>query len=390
MEPKTVLSCVVMLVAGTATTMLTKLSNEQKSEGRDGEEREFKHPVLQCWGLSVGEAGCILLFLAVNLCKEQRQRGKETEVKEKTPFNIFLFVPPAVLHLTSRIFTFIALTLTTASSFEMLTGTNLIFVSILSRIFLKKSLAWYKWFAILVISVGVVVVGISDMKSEDEVSEEESRSNPVLGDIFVVIAMAFYACQLTYEEKFVKKYNIKPMNAIGLEGSFAVAILSVMLVVLYFIPVKFDMEQPGGQLDDALDGFVQLGNNPILLISFLLTTVALCFTLVAGINVTRKLSAVHRLVINSGRSVIVWAISLAVGWQTFQPLQIVGFLIMSLGVLIFNDILLGPAFRAVLRQCGCLKEEAEDAEVGSTNTDISGKDNPVVTISITTIDDNML
>ena len=48
-----------------------------------------------------------------------------------------------------------------------------------------------------------------------------------------------------------------------------------------------------------------------------------------------------RLVINSGRSVIVWAISLAVGWQSFQPLQIVGFLIMSLGVLVFNDILLG-------------------------------------------------
>ena len=247
--------------------------------------------MLQCWGLSVGEAACILLFLAVNFLKERRQREKETEPKEKIPFNIFLFVPPAILHLTSRIFTFIALTLTTASSFEMLTGTNLIFVSILSRVFLKRVLPWYKWFAILVISIGVVVVGISDMRSS---CEEETGSNPLLGDIFVVIAMAFYACQLTYEEKFVKKYNIKPMNAIGLEGSFAVTILSVMLVVLYFIPVKFDMEQPGGQLDDALDGFVQLGNNGILLASFLLTTVALCFTLVAGINVTRKLSAVHR------------------------------------------------------------------------------------------------
>ena len=153
--------------------------------------------MLQCWGLSVGEAACILLFLAVNFLKERRQREKETEPKEKIPFNIFLFVPPAILHLTSRIFTFIALTLTTASSFEMLTGANLIFVSILSRIFLKKSLAWYKWFAILVISIGAVIVGISDMKSEDDGSEEERRSNPVLGDIFVVIAMAFYACQLT-------------------------------------------------------------------------------------------------------------------------------------------------------------------------------------------------
>jgi len=373
-----------MLVAGTATTMLTKLSNQQTSVGQDGEEREFKHPVLQCWGLSVGEAACILLFLTDNFLKERRRREKETEEKEKIPFNIFLFVPPAILHLTSRVFTFIALTLTTASSFEMLTGTNLIFVSILSRVFLKRVLPWYKWFAILVISIGVVVVGISDMRSS---CEEETGSNPLLGDIFVVIAMAFYACQLTYEEKFVKKYNIKPMNAIGLEGSFAVTILSVMLVVLYFIPVKFDMGQPGGQLDDALDGFVQLGNNGTLLASFLLTTVALCFTLVAGINVTRKLSAVHRLVINSGRSVIVWAISLAIGWQCFQPLQILGFIIMSLGVLIFNDIIIGPAMRAVLSQCGFLKEEKKE-EKGTK--DMSGKDNPVVGIRVTNIDSDIL
>ena len=101
--------------------------------------------------------------------------------------------------------------------------------------------------------------------------------------------MVFYAGQLTYEEKFVKKHNIKPLNALGLEGSFSLAILTIMLVVLYFIPVKFDMDQPGGQLEDALDGFVQLGNNPVLLTSFMCTTVSLCFTLLAGIGVTRKL-----------------------------------------------------------------------------------------------------
>ena len=101
------------------------------------------------------------------------------------------------------------------------------------------------------------------------------------------------------------------------------------------------MGQPGGQLEDALDGFVQLGNNPVLLVSFLGTTVALCMALLAGISLTRKLSAVHRIVIDSGRSVFIWAVSLAAKWQTFQLLQIIGFLIMSIGVLIFNDVLLG-------------------------------------------------
>ena len=71
------------------------------------------------------------------------------------------------------------------------------------------------------------------------------------------------------------------------------------------------------------------------------TTLCLVFTSLAGIGVTLKLSAVHRLVIDTGRSILVWAISLGLDWQTFQPLQIIGFFIILLGVLIFNDIFIG-------------------------------------------------
>ena len=65
------------------------------------------------------------------------------------------------------------------------------------------------------------------------------------------------------------------------------------------------------------------------------------FALFFGISITRKLSAVHRLVLDSGRSIIVWAVSMILGWQQFQILQIVGFILMITGVLIFNNILIG-------------------------------------------------
>ena len=39
--------------------------------------------------------------------------------------------------------------------------------------------------------------------------------------------------------------------------------------------------------------------------------------------------------------IIVWAVSLGLDWQTFEPLQIVGFLLIVVGNLIFNDILIG-------------------------------------------------
>ena len=87
----------------------------------------------------------------------------------------------------------------------------------------------------------------------------------MLGDIIVLVAMIFYAGQLTYEEKFVKKYKIKPLNAIGLEGSFAFIILTSMLIAFYFIKAPFDMGQPNGVIEDAIDAFIQMGDNPALL-----------------------------------------------------------------------------------------------------------------------------
>ena len=62
--------------------------------------------------------------------------------------------------------------------------------------------------------------------------------------------------------------------------------------------------------------------------------------MLASIGVMKQLSAVHAIVFNTSRSVIVWGFSLAMSWQAFQSLQVVGFLSIVLGVLVFNDILI--------------------------------------------------
>ena len=63
----------------------------------------------------------------------------------------------------------------------------------------------------------------------------------------------------------------------------------------------------------------------------------------SGIMITRKLSAVHRIVLDQLRTILVWAVSISAPAfnEEFQPLQIVGFLIICLGVLVFNNILIG-------------------------------------------------
>ena len=141
-----------------STSSFTNLrySNTLESEGRNGTETVFKHPFLQCWGLSVGEFACILIFLIWNSIKDHisDEEIQEATKKPKSSFSPFLFLPAAILHLTSRSLIFLALTFTTASSFQMLSGSNIIFTCVLSRIFLKRVLPWTKWLGVLTIVIG--------------------------------------------------------------------------------------------------------------------------------------------------------------------------------------------------------------------------------------------
>ena len=58
-------------------------------------------------------------------------------------------------------------------------------------------------------------------------------------------------------------------------------------------------------------------------------------------GVMKHLSSVHLVVFDTFRTLIIWIFSLAVSWQLFNPLQLVGFLVMILGVMVFNDIFFG-------------------------------------------------
>ena len=86
----------------------------------------------------------------------------------------------------------------------------------------------------ILIPTGVITVGLGDLLLEDG----DDAQNAIVGDICAIIAMIFGACQLVYEEKFVKKHNIKPIHALGLEGSFSLIILSFMLVGFYYLKVS--------------------------------------------------------------------------------------------------------------------------------------------------------
>ena len=113
-------------------------------------------------------------------------------------------------------------------------------------------------------SGGVTVVGLGDL-----LSESNRKDNQLIGDVLSLVSAFFYAAQSCYSEKVLKRINFEKIFILGYKGAFNLTISSLMLVGFYFLKVPFEMQQPNGVMENALDGFIQLGNNPVVLITFI-------------------------------------------------------------------------------------------------------------------------
>lgn len=57
---------------------------------------------------------------------------------------------------------------------------------------------------------------------------------------------------------------------------------------------------------------------------------------------TRTVSATSRSTIDTSRTLFIWLVSLALGWESFKWLQVVGFALLVYGTFLFNDIVRPP------------------------------------------------
>lgn len=124
--------------------------------------------------------------------------------------------------------------------------------------------------------------------------------------------------------------------------------LGTLLVPFYFIKVGEPFSgNPGDVLEDAIDAFVQLSNNWLIICAVTGTIISIAFFNFAGISVTKEISATTRMVLDSVRTMVIWLISLLIGWQKFQALQLVGFVILLFGMCLYNDVFICQAYHRV-------------------------------------------
>ncbi|KAL0476996.1 hypothetical protein AKO1_006358 [Acrasis kona] len=384
----TLFLAVAMLFTGTLNTLFTKYQDMRVVKGVGHfPPSPFEHPFFQTACMFVGEFACLFIYLLTTTalfksCSAAIQSKfvkkvpetevldvvttttyvgdaavsettvhktdermslllKEQETKEKQAryTNPLLFAIPSVCDLLGTTLMNVGLFYTDASVYQMLRGILVVFNAILAIIFLKQKLYPHHFIGIILIVIGTGLVGLSSYLYKSDSSH--AARNPVLGNALVIAAQLIAAVMMITEEKILTNYPAQPLQVVGWEGFWGLSFVSIMLFVLYWIPGG-----DAGRVENSVHAFAQLGRDGKLLTAVLGSVCSIAFFNFFGISITQRVSATTRAAIDSCRTFFIWMVSLAIGWEKFNFLQLGGFIIVVTGTFLFNEVIRIPKYHA--------------------------------------------
>ncbi len=137
-----------------------------------------------------------------------------------------------------------------------------------------------------------------------------------------------------YEEKILKEYKVKVMQIVGWEGVWGVIISLLFIWIFYLLP-----GDDFGSAENPIQAFLQIKNNPTLLMGVLTSSVVIGPFNYYGTSLTKEASAMHRCLVDASRMCIVWFVSMCCSWETFKGTQALGYGFIILGNLLYYELL---------------------------------------------------
>ncbi|XP_046479244.1 solute carrier family 35 member F6 [Neodiprion pinetum] len=362
---------ILMVITGSLNTLSVKYADLQIVEGQDEEPRHFNHPFMQSSFMFLGEMSCMLLF-KIAFCYYTRQMNGSVDSNSLTKgsrnFSPLVLLAPAMCDMFATSLMYVGLNMTYASSFQMLRGAVIVFTGILSVGFLDRKLGSREWFGISLIINGLSLVGMSDFIMQNDSSV--STNSIITGDLLIICAQVITAVQMVVEEKYVSGLDIPALQAVGWEGVFGfIGICLAMIPLNYIYALPPFANNSRGTLEATVDAFVQIGNSIHLLMAIIGMTVSIAFFNFAGVSVTKEMSATTRMVLDSVRTLVIWAFSLAFQWQTFHYLQLIGFAVLLIGMSCYNNIVVPQFFRKIQCRLGRRQPQQDEESIITTAAD---------------------
>ncbi len=286
---------------------------------------------------------------------------------------IFMLALPACCDITGTTLMNVGLLFVAASIYQMTRGALVLFVGLFSVIFLHRKLYLFHWTALFIVVSGVAVVGLAGAIAPNPQAQPEPRllvktgmlaarvaadkagaiaTTPeavqtVIGVLMIAGAQIFTATQFVLEEWILENYALEPLKVVGWEGVFGFTVTLVGMIVLHLTVGMTDAGRYG--YFDMEEGWREITHNRVIAVTSVLIMISIGGFNFFGLSVTRSVSATARSTIDTCRTLFIWIVSLALGWETFKWLQILGFALLVYGTFLFNEIA-QPPLRVCIRR----------------------------------------
>lgn len=320
-----------------------------ESPGFLGIKHNFDKPFMQSLQMFFGMS---FAFLFVKCQVRAFQNRKHVKVTAKDI--VFLAIPTFFDLFASTLMTF-GLIYVNVSVFQMLRGSITLFTAMLSYIFLKRKLKLYEWFAVLITTIALLLIGYAGIKMPDASDNTKHTAwEKVIGSIMILVSQIVQAGQVVVEEFLLKDLDLPPLYVVGFEGVLGmVEMIFIAIPLAYIIPGK-DASPLGTSLENIFDSFIQLWNSRAIIIVSLMFIFSVLFFNIFGMVITSFSSAVYRTILEPIRTLGIWIIMLllhAFGsefgevWSKWSFLELFGFLLSIFATLTYNKAIKLPFFR---------------------------------------------
>ncbi|KIJ17455.1 hypothetical protein PAXINDRAFT_168112, partial [Paxillus involutus ATCC 200175] len=370
-----------MIITGSSNSLWSKWQDMQCVENCDDPDPQnhvlYEQPVWQTLQMFLGEMLCFLpvlytwlrtrsqatpVFLPEDCDEDEHPQIKPaTASQELRGWKLLLLWFPAACDLTGTTLMNVGLLYTPVSIYQMTRGALVLFVGLLSVIFLRRRLWLYQWISLLTVMAGVSLVGYSGSLINDTVTDavnlvtahvtgrtpepiaQPDEAKVLVGIFIILFAQVFTATQFVVEEKIMTRWSVAPLVAVGFEGLFGA--LTILVLMPFLAQPTIASRSP---FFDFPRGWHQMIDTPSVLWSGIAIACSISLFNYFGLSVTRHVSATARSLTDTCRTLSIWLVSLGLGWEKLifpiSLLQVVGFSLLVYGTFMFNNLVNPPSF----------------------------------------------
>ena len=355
---QTLIIVIGLIISGSANSLLTKYQDMQCVSHCSNPEKAkyFDQPVLQTMQMFAGELLCWIPVLYLKYVRrsprsvlvntssgeeerllhvEEQANSQAVAGKSNWKHSLILAIPSTCDLLGTTLMN-IGLLYTPVSIYQMTRGSVILIVGLMSVIFLKKRITKLEWMSLFVVFLGVFLVGFSgyvqDQKERAlENVNEERNWDIVVGMLLVFLGIIMSAVQFVTEEHILSYLKVEPIEVVGYEGFYGLSVTLIGMIVGNIVYGRgyFDLQQ----------AFKEMFTNEVVLYTSISIMFSISLFNFFGITLTSLLNATSRSTIDTCRTLLVWILSIIIGWESFHALQMGGFAFLVGGTLAFNGVI---------------------------------------------------